>query len=72
VAQNVALTILPGSVLSFANATRLLAVGSLLADGTVADPIFFSYLQLNDNPEHSWNGQLVGNGGDWRNRFANC
>jgi len=56
VAPNVTLTIMPGSLLRFAVTTELIVAGTLIVDGTVAEPVFFSYLQLANNPEQSWGG----------------
>ncbi|WP_141508894.1 right-handed parallel beta-helix repeat-containing protein, partial [Candidatus Chloroploca asiatica] len=44
-AQGVTLTVQPGTVVKFANATSLDVNGTLLAEGTAAQPIFFTSLR---------------------------
>ena len=56
VPAGVILTILPGSVLRFGIATELVVAGSLVANGTAANPIFFSNLRFANNEDLSWDG----------------
>jgi hypothetical protein len=57
VAPGVTLTIRPGSVLKFPQQTGLDVAGTLIAAGTEAEPIFFTYLNLGDvTPSSSWAG----------------
>jgi hypothetical protein len=57
VAPGVTLTIGPGTILKFPQQAVLTVAGTLIATGTEAEPIFFTYLNLRDaTPSSSWAG----------------